>query len=46
MRRSAVDVSTAGHDAEVEIYPRMWHCWHQYEEGCGLHASMPFKCRC
>lgn len=26
-----------GHpDAQVDIYPRMWHCWHQYEEGCGL----------
>eukprot|EP00434_Breviolum_minutum_P045396 symbB.v1.2.040687.t1/scaffold7442.1/size11233/1 len=26
-----------GHpDAKVQVYPRMWHCWHQYEEGCGL----------
>eukprot|EP00913_Durusdinium_trenchii_P014356 g13466.t1 len=26
-----------GHpDARVDVYPRMWHCWHQYEEGSGL----------
>lgn len=26
----------AGHDdATVAVYPRMWHCWHQYAEGGG-----------
>ncbi|CAJ1356837.1 unnamed protein product [Effrenium voratum] len=31
----------AGHpDAQVAVYPRMWHCWHQYEEGSGMDQSL------
>ncbi|CAE7504847.1 bah [Symbiodinium pilosum] len=30
-----------GHlDAQVSVYPRMWHCWHQYEEGSGLGQKL------
>ncbi|CAK8988654.1 unnamed protein product [Durusdinium trenchii] len=30
-----------GHpDARVDVYPRMWHCWHQYEEGSGALFGM------
>lgn len=27
----------AGHsDSTVAVYPRMWHCWHEYSQGSGL----------
>ncbi|CAE7244102.1 bah [Symbiodinium natans] len=30
-----------GHaDADVTVYPRMWHCWHQYEEGSGVAPGL------
>lgn len=30
-----------GHpDVTVEVYPRMWHCWHQYSEGGGEKQTL------
>lgn len=29
-------LNRAGRDATIAIYPRMWHCWHEYSEGSGL----------
>lgn len=27
----------AGHgDSTVKVYPRMWHCWHEYSQGSGF----------
>eukprot|EP00928_Gymnodinium_smaydae_P049907 TRINITY_DN33517_c0_g1_i1.p1 TRINITY_DN33517_c0_g1~~TRINITY_DN33517_c0_g1_i1.p1 ORF type:complete len:366 (-),score=50.49 TRINITY_DN33517_c0_g1_i1:79-1176(-) len=30
-----------GHtDVSVSVYPRMWHCWHQYSEGGGEKQTL------
>ncbi|CAE8631256.1 unnamed protein product, partial [Polarella glacialis] len=30
-------MQAVGHrDSTVVVYPRMWHCWHEYAEGSGL----------
>jgi hypothetical protein len=26
-------------DVELEVWPRMWHCFQQYAEGCGVAAE-------
>jgi acetyl esterase/lipase len=26
-------------DVELEVWPRMWHCFQQYSEGCGVAAD-------
>lgn len=30
----------AGADATLSVYPRMWHCWQQYEEGSGTGQEL------
>mmetsp|Transcript_141006 Transcript_141006/g.243716 ORF Transcript_141006/g.243716 Transcript_141006/m.243716 type:complete len:625 (-) Transcript_141006:28-1902(-) len=39
MLSDSVDFGTkaqaAGSPVEVQVYPRMWHCFHRFSEGCG-----------
>ena len=30
-----------GGRVELEVWPRLWHCFHQYSEGCGLADGAP-----
>jgi len=31
---------TAGSPVEVVVYPRMWHCFHRFSEGCGIGVPL------
>jgi hypothetical protein len=30
----------AGASVEVQVYPRMWHCFHRFSEGCGTGVPL------
>mmetsp|Transcript_102479 Transcript_102479/g.182051 ORF Transcript_102479/g.182051 Transcript_102479/m.182051 type:complete len:603 (+) Transcript_102479:136-1944(+) len=30
----------AGSNVEVKVYPRMWHCFHRFSEGCGTGVPL------